>query len=110
MGILTMIVIGLVAGLIARAIVPGRQSMGVLATILLGIVGSFVGGLLGSLFSSDGNLMDLRPSGLLWSIIGSVVVLLLIALAGRRRSCRRSPAAWWRARPSTGGPERWPGR
>ena len=45
MGILTMIVIGLVAGLIARAIVPGRQSMGVLATMLLGIVGSFVGGL-----------------------------------------------------------------
>ena len=86
MGILTMIIIGLVAGLIARAIVPGRQSMGVLATILLGIVGSFVGGLLGSLFSSDGNLVDLRPSGLLWSIIGSVVVLLLIALAGRRRA------------------------
>ena len=86
MGILTMIVIGLVAGLIARAIVPGRQSMGVLATMLLGIVGSFVGGLLGSLFSSDGNLMDLRPSGLLWSIIGSVGVLLLIALAGRRRA------------------------
>ena len=58
MGIITMIVIGLVAGLIARAIVPGRQSMGALATMLLGIVGSFVGGLLGSLFSSDGNLMD----------------------------------------------------
>jgi len=80
-----MIVIGLVAGLIARAIVPGRQSMGVLGTLLLGIVGSFVGGLLGSLFSSDGNLIDLRPSGLLWSIIGSVVVLLLVGLAGRRR-------------------------
>jgi len=84
-GILIMIVIGLVAGLIARAIVPGRQSMRVLGTLLLGIVGSFVGGLLGSLFSSDGNLIDLRPSGLLWSIIGSVVVLLLVGLAGRRR-------------------------
>jgi len=76
---------GLVAGLIARAIVPGRQSMGVLATVILGIVGSFVGGLLGSLFSSDGNLIDLRPSGILWSIIGAVVVLLLVGLAGRRR-------------------------
>ena len=86
MGIITMIVIGLVAGLIARAILPGRQLMGVLATILLGIVGSFVGGLLGSLFSSDGNLMDLRPSGLLWSIIGSVLVLLLVGFAGRRRA------------------------
>ena len=85
MGILTMIVVGLVAGLIARAVVPGRQSMGVLATILLGIVGSFLGGLLGSLFSSDGNLIDLRPSGLLWSIVGSLVVLLLVGFAGRRR-------------------------
>ena len=86
MGILTMIIVGLVAGLIGRAIVPGRQSMGVLATILLGIVGSFVGGLLGSLFSSDGNLMDLRPSGLLWSVFGAVIVLLLVGLAGRRRA------------------------
>ena len=86
MGILTMIIIGLVAGLIARAIVPGRQSMGVLATMLLGIVGSFVGGLLGSLFSSDGNLVDLKPSGLLWSILGAVVVLLLVGFAGRRRA------------------------
>ena len=86
MGILSMIIIGLVAGLIARAIVPGRHSMGMLATILLGIVGSFVGGLLGSLFSSDGNLVDLRPSGLLWSIIGAIVVLLLVGLAGRRRA------------------------
>lgn len=85
MGILTMIVIGLVAGLIARAIIPGRQSMGVLGTILLGIVGSFVGGLLDSLFSSNGSLIDLRPSGLLWSITGAVVVLLLVGFAGRRR-------------------------
>lgn len=86
MGIITMIVIGLIAGLIARAIVPGRQSMGVLATMLLGIVGSFVGGLLGSLFSSNGSLVDLRPSGLLWSIIGAIVVLLLVGFAGRRRA------------------------
>ncbi|MGZ6029944.1 MAG: GlsB/YeaQ/YmgE family stress response membrane protein [Myxococcaceae bacterium] len=86
MGIITMIVIGLVAGLIARAIVPGRQAMGVLATMLLGIVGSFVGGLLGSLFSSDGNLMDLRPSGLVWSVVGAVVVLVLVGFAGRRRA------------------------
>ncbi|MGZ6071289.1 MAG: GlsB/YeaQ/YmgE family stress response membrane protein [Myxococcaceae bacterium] len=86
MGIITMIVIGLVAGLIARAVVPGRQSMGVLATMLLGVVGSFVGGLLGSLFSSDGNLMDLRPSGLVWSVVGAVVVLVLVGFAGRRRA------------------------
>jgi uncharacterized membrane protein YeaQ/YmgE (transglycosylase-associated protein family) len=86
MGIIAWIVFGFIVGLIARAIVPGRQTMGLLATMLLGIVGSFVGGLLGSLFSSDGNLVDLRPSGLLWSIIGAMVVLLLVGFAGRRRA------------------------
>ena len=84
MGILTMIVIGLVAGLIARAIVPGSQSMGWIATIVLGIVGSFVGGLLGSLFSG-GNVLDLHPTGLIWSIVGAIVVLLLVGFAKRRR-------------------------
>jgi uncharacterized membrane protein YeaQ/YmgE (transglycosylase-associated protein family) len=84
-GILTMIVIGLVAGLIARAIVPGRQAMGMVATMLLGIVGSFVGGLLGSLVSG-GDLFALQPSGLIWSIIGSVIVLLIVGFVGRRRA------------------------
>ena len=56
------------------------------AAMLLGIVGSFVGGLMCSLFNSDGNMMDVRPSGLLWSIIGAVVVLLLVGFAGRRRA------------------------
>ena len=50
MGIIAFIIIGLIAGLIARAILPGRQSMGLLATTLLGMVGSLVGGLVGSLF------------------------------------------------------------
>jgi uncharacterized membrane protein YeaQ/YmgE (transglycosylase-associated protein family) len=85
MGIITMIVIGLVAGLIARALVPGRQAMGIVATMLLGIVGSFVGGLLGSLFSG-GDLLALRPSGLIWSIIGSVIVLAIVGFVGRRRA------------------------
>jgi MYXO-CTERM domain-containing protein len=60
--------------------------MGALATMLLGIVGSFVGGLLGSLFSSDGNLVDLRPSGSSGPSSGPVVVLLLVGFAGRRRA------------------------
>jgi uncharacterized membrane protein YeaQ/YmgE (transglycosylase-associated protein family) len=85
MGILTMIVIGLVAGLIARALVPGRQAMGLVATMLLGIVGSFVGGLLGSLFSG-GDFLTFQTSGLIWSIIGSVVVLLIVGFVGRRRA------------------------
>jgi len=85
MGIIAFIIIGLIAGLIARAILPGRQSMGLLATTLLGMVGSLVGGLVGSLFVRDGRLFDLRPSGLIMSIIGAIVVLLLVGAAGRRR-------------------------
>lgn len=84
MGILAFIVIGLLAGLIARAILPGNQSMGLLATTLLGIVGSFVGGLIGSLFRG-GRMFDLHPSGLLMSVLGAIVVLLLVGFAGKRR-------------------------
>ena len=85
MGIIAFIVVGLIAGLIARAILPGRQSMGLLATTLLGMVGSLLGGLIGSLFRRDGRLFDLHPSGILMSVVGAIVVLLLVGAAGRRR-------------------------
>lgn len=85
MGILAFIIIGLIAGLIARAILPGNQSMGLLATTLLGIAGSFVGGLIGSLFSSNRGILDLHPSGLIMSVIGAIVLLLIVGYAGRGR-------------------------
>ena len=85
MGILAFIVIGLVAGLIARAVLPGRQPMGLLATTILGMVGSLVGGLIGSLFNSNGNFADLHPTGIIMSVVGSVLVLLLVGFAGRGR-------------------------
>lgn len=85
MGIIAFIIIGLIAGLIARAILPGRQSMGLVATTLLGMVGSVVGGLIGSLLSGRGELFDLHPSGILLSVLGAIVVLLLVGAAGRRR-------------------------
>ena len=71
------IVIGLVAGLIARAVIPGRQNMGLIATTLLGIVGSFIGGMIGSAFSRSRNFWDLEPSGLILSILGAIAVLLI---------------------------------
>jgi uncharacterized membrane protein YeaQ/YmgE (transglycosylase-associated protein family) len=85
MGIIAFIIIGLIAGLIARAILPGRQSMGLVATTLLGMVGSLVGGLIGSLFQRDGRLFDLHPTGILMSVVGAIIVLLLVGAAGRRR-------------------------
>lgn len=76
MGIIIFLIVGLIAGLLARAIVPGKDSMGLLATMLLGIVGSFVGGFIGALFS-DGRILDFNTSGLLLSIVGAIVALLV---------------------------------
>lgn len=79
------IIVGLIAGFIARAIVPGRQHMGILATIVLGIIGSFVGGFLGFLlFHKDRMSGFFQPSGLIGSIIGAIIVLLLYMRFGNR--------------------------
>jgi uncharacterized membrane protein YeaQ/YmgE (transglycosylase-associated protein family) len=84
MSIIWFLVIGLIAGLIARALMPGKQPMGWLATLLLGVVGSFVGGFIGSLFTR-GDWLELRPSGLIMSVIGAIVVLFLYGWAQRGR-------------------------
>ena len=87
--ILGLIIIGLIAGLIARAIIPGKQSLGILMTIVLGIVGSFVGGFLGYLlFGSDPNEGFLQPSGIIGSILGAIIVLGLYVFFARRRTTR----------------------
>jgi uncharacterized membrane protein YeaQ/YmgE (transglycosylase-associated protein family) len=88
MSIIAFLVIGLLAGLIARALLPGNQSMGLVATTLLGIAGSFVGGFIGSLFRTDGRMFDLHPSGLIFSVIGAMLLLLLVGMAGRSRRVR----------------------
>ena len=88
--IITLIVVGLIAGAIARLLVPGRQDIGVAATIVLGIVGSFIGGFIGYLlFHKDSSDGFFQPSGLIGSVIGSVIVLLIwIRVAGRDRVTR----------------------
>ena len=87
--ILMMIVIGALAGFIARALVPGPDPMGVLGTIVLGVVGSFVGGFLGYLlFGKDAAEGALQPAGLLGAIIGAVVALLVWRSVGSRTDAR----------------------
>ena len=81
--IIGLIVIGLIAGFIARAIVPGRQSMSVLQTILLGIVGSFVGGFLDRILFGSGDGL-VQPSSWIGSIIGAIIVLLVYLQITRR--------------------------
>ena len=90
--IVVLIVVGLIVGLIARLLVPGRDNIGLLGTILLGIVGSFVGGFLWELVEFHHiETHGFRTAGLLGSIVGAVVLLLLLRLTGLEpgRSRRR---------------------
>ena len=88
--IVTIVIVGLVAGFLARAIVPGRQNMSIGMTILIGIVGSFIGGFLGYvLFGKDATDGFLQPSGIIGSIIGAIIVLLIMTRSGGRRSISR---------------------
>ena len=82
-----MLVIGIVAGFVARLLVPGRDSMGFFATVLLGVVGSFIGGFLGYvLFGKDLDEGVLQASGIIGSIIGAVIALLIYrAISGSQR-------------------------
>lgn len=83
--ILLTLVLGFVAGLIARALVPGKDAMGLLPTALLGIVGSFVGGALWALIKRDVALWPPQAGGLLLSIVGAVIALLIYnRIAGRK--------------------------
>jgi uncharacterized membrane protein YeaQ/YmgE (transglycosylase-associated protein family) len=87
--IVSLIVIGLIAGAIARLLVPGKQDISILMTIVLGIIGSFVGGFLGYLiFHKDSQGGFIQPSGIIGSIIGAVIVLLIYTRVGNRHTVR----------------------
>lgn len=73
--IIAMLIIGLIAGALARLILPGKDPMGLLMTMLLGIIGSFVGGFFGSLIFPKEGQGFFRPGGLLLSVLGAILVL-----------------------------------
>jgi uncharacterized membrane protein YeaQ/YmgE (transglycosylase-associated protein family) len=75
------IIIGLIAGAIARFLVPGKDPMGWLGTLVLGLVGSLVGGFLGNLISGGG--FEVSAAGLIGSIVGAVIALLVYRAARR---------------------------
>lgn len=84
--LLVLFVLGLVFGAIARLLVPGPDPIGILGTWALGVVGSFVGGFLGYvLFGADLDDGAVQTSGVVGSIIGAVLVLLLYRLLSGRR-------------------------
>ncbi len=88
--IITLLVVGLIAGALARLLVPGRDRIGIGGTILIGIIGSFVGGFIGyALFHHDANQGALQPSGIVGSVVGAVIVLLVYRrFSGSRRASR----------------------
>ena len=89
--IVILIVIGLIVGLIARLLVPGRDNIGILGTILLGIVGSFVGGFLQQLIEFHHlEVTHFAATGFIGSIIGAIVLLLILRVTGLEKGRGRS--------------------
>ncbi len=87
MGIIAWIVLGLIAGAIAKAIYPGHQGGGIFATIGLGILGALVGGYLGQLLfgtSGGASIGALTVPSILFAILGAVVIIFLWGLITRR--------------------------
>ena len=81
-GIIVALVIGAVAGFIARAVIPGKQHMSIGMTIVLGLIGSLVGNLLAGLIQGEGLRFDI--GGWWASIIGAIIVLgIYVAVQGR---------------------------
>lgn len=83
--IIIWIVFGAIVGIIARFLVPGRDSMGWVATIVLGIIGSFVGGFLAQLLFTGNASIPPPTAGWIGSIIGAVIVLLIYRYTQGRR-------------------------
>jgi uncharacterized membrane protein YeaQ/YmgE (transglycosylase-associated protein family) len=83
MGILSWILFGLVVGIIAKLLMPGRDPGGFIITILLGIAGALVGGFIGRAMGFYG---PNQTAGWIVSILGAIVLLLLYRLAVRRQA------------------------
>jgi len=83
MGIIGWIVLGLIAGAIAKAILPGRQGGGWIATLILGVIGALLGGFIGSAVFGIGLEEFWSIQTWLVAIAGSIVVLLIYGLVTR---------------------------
>lgn len=77
MGLIWTLIVGFVVGAIARAILPGRDALAWWQTILLGVVGSYVGGFLGALLPGGGRPTDFTAAGFIGSVIGAVLLLVV---------------------------------
>ncbi len=88
--IVILLIVGLIAGAIARLLVPGRDPIGLLGTIALGVLGSFIGGFLQNLiFYHTLSIRRVHPAGIIGSVIGAIVLLLILRLSGHERGRTR---------------------
>lgn len=83
MGVLAWIFFGLIVGVLAKLVMPGRDPGGMIVTILLGIAGAFLGGWLGQTF---GLYAPGQPAGWLMSVFGAIVLLAIYRMATRREA------------------------
>lgn len=88
--IISWLIIGAIIGLLARAVMPGKQAMGLGMTIVLGIVGAIVGGFIGGLLGGDGvgGIMSNPWSigTILLAVIGAIIVMVVYGLATKNRA------------------------
>ena len=89
MDILGLIVVGLIIGALARLIKPGKQSMSIVATMLLGVAGALIGGLIAGLLGTGG-IFELNVLGFILAVVAAVILVGLYAGAsgGRNRAVR----------------------
>ncbi len=88
MNLIWWLIVGLIAGAIARLVVPGRDPLGFFGTILLGLVGSVIGGFVGDLLAGGND--DFSPAGIIGSILGAIAALLIYRwVVGRRGGYNR---------------------
>ncbi|MGB7653896.1 MAG: GlsB/YeaQ/YmgE family stress response membrane protein [Novosphingobium sp.] len=78
---ITMIVVGLVVGILARFIYPGEVQMGLILSAVLGVVGSFLAGFVGSMLDKEPGT-QLKPAGFVYSILGAIAVIFVARMAG----------------------------
>lgn len=87
--ILGLLLVGLIIGALARLIKPGRQRMSILATLLLGVVGAFIGGAIGGLFNDETGIFELNVVGFLIAVVAAVLLVGVAEnLSGRSRAVR----------------------
>ncbi|EIJ8549971.1 TPA: GlsB/YeaQ/YmgE family stress response membrane protein [Salmonella enterica subsp. enterica serovar Chingola] len=83
MGIIAWIIFGLIAGVIAKLLMPGRDGGGFILTYILGIVGAVVGGWLATMFGIGGSISGFNLHSFLVAVVGAIVVLVIFRLLRR---------------------------